>query len=247
MKVEILESQAITQLISEYWRVSILDETTSTQTEIKSSNPKPWHLIATEFQSAGRGRLDRKFEAPKYSALLFSFYIEPIRDKSDWGFIPLLAGLELANTINNLTSSDLYKCKWPNDLMANDKKIAGILAEVHGSGIVIGIGINITMTKDQLPIESASSVLLESNIKLSRNIVLANFCNNFSRSFKDWDLGMGFVEEFSEICSTLNKKVKVVDPEGERLGKALAISNSGSLILDNGEEITVGDVIHLRD
>ena len=103
------------------------------------------------------------------------------------------------------------------------------------------------MTKDQLPIESASSVLLESNIKLSRNIVLAKFCNNFALSFKNWEQGKGFIQEFSEICSTLNKKVKIVYPEGERIGKAFAISNSGALILDNGEEITVGDVIHLRD
>ena len=87
----------ISEKISQYWRVSVVEVTGSTQDDLtqlvadkKASNGD---VIATEFQSAGRGRLDRKFDAPASSALLFSFYIEPKREKSDWSFLPLLTGL----------------------------------------------------------------------------------------------------------------------------------------------------------
>lgn len=247
MKVELLESRAITELISGYWRVSVLDEITSTQTELKNSNPKKWDLITAEFQSAGRGRLNRSFEAPKSSALLFSFYIEPDRDKNDWGFIPLLAGYVLTKTVNNLTRSNTYSCKWPNDLLAGEKKIAGLLAETHGAGVIVGIGINTTIKESDLPTETASSIFLESNLILNRNLLLANFCNVFENEFSEWDKGKDFIDEYHSVSATINRKVKVVQQSGEKNGLAVGVTKGGSLIMADGEEITIGDLIHLRD
>ena len=77
MKPELLSADSITgALQSSYWRVSVVDEIDSTQNYLRTSNPKPGDLITAEYQSAGRGRLDRKFDAEKSSALLFSFYLD---------------------------------------------------------------------------------------------------------------------------------------------------------------------------
>ena len=115
-------------LATPYWRVSVVDEIDSTQSTLRASNPSAGDVLVAEFQSAGRGRLDRTFSAPKSSALLFSFYIEPTRTKTEWGFISLLAGLTVAEVLNNLTGSDSYLTKWPNDILHSGKKVAGLLA-----------------------------------------------------------------------------------------------------------------------
>ena len=105
MDLELLSSTAITgALSSPYWRVSVIEETSSTQTLLRESNPTPGSVIATEFQSAGRGRLDRTFEAAKSCALLFSFYVEPKRSRSEWGWIPLIAGMAVESVLNLVLS-----------------------------------------------------------------------------------------------------------------------------------------------
>ena len=247
MKVELLDSRAITSKLSGYWRVSIIDEISSTQTELKKQNPKNWDLLVTEFQSAGKGRLDRNFEAPKNSALLFSFYIEPKCEKNKWGFIPLIAGAVVANSVNSLTDSKNYSCKWPNDILAGGKKIAGLLVETFNNGVIVGIGINVSIDEAQLPTNQASSILLHSKKLLNRNDLLAEICNEFKLQFQKWESGEDLTSYYLEKCSTINKKVKAIQPTSERIGIAIGISKSGALLLDTGEEITVGDLIHLRD
>ncbi|MSY02706.1 MAG: biotin--[acetyl-CoA-carboxylase] ligase, partial [Actinobacteria bacterium] len=75
MKPELLSANAITSALANgYWRVSVVDEIDSTQNYLRTSNTKPGDLITAEYQSAGKGRLDRSFVAAKSSALLFSIY-----------------------------------------------------------------------------------------------------------------------------------------------------------------------------
>ncbi|MEN9735600.1 MAG: hypothetical protein RL129_310 [Actinomycetota bacterium] len=247
MKVELLDIHAITPKLSGYWRVSISEQTSSTQTDLKNQNPSGWDLIATEFQSAGRGRLDRTFESAKYSGLLFSFFIEPKRKKVDWGFISLITGAAVAKSLNKVTNNSNYSCKWPNDILANDKKIAGLLGEVYKNGVVVGIGINITTSSDELPVPTASSVLLESNLVLNRNELLAEICNEFKEAFEKWDNGHDLKDYYLDCCSTINKHVRVIGPAGEIQSKAVGITDTGALQLADGAPITVGDLIHLRD
>ena len=71
-----------------YWSVHAVEQIDSTQSALKSSSPKHGDVIVADYQSAGRGRLDRSFEAQPRTALLFSAYIEPHRHRDDWGFIP---------------------------------------------------------------------------------------------------------------------------------------------------------------
>ncbi len=110
----------ISQKISQYWRVSVVEVTGSTQDDLAAqlsrNEVKSGAVLVTEFQSAGRGRLDRTFEAPQGSALLFSLYIEPKRERSEWSFLPILAGLVTTFALSQLDPKFTVELKWPNDL-----------------------------------------------------------------------------------------------------------------------------------
>ena len=100
------ESIISAALPSNYWRVRVVEEVGSAQHELKNELVSNGDCVVAEFQHAGRGRLDRKFESVPKVALLFSFYIEPIRS-GEWGWIPLIAGVAIARTLNEETDSQI--------------------------------------------------------------------------------------------------------------------------------------------
>jgi BirA family transcriptional regulator, biotin operon repressor / biotin---[acetyl-CoA-carboxylase] ligase len=245
-----LDKSIITSLTSQYWRVSVVELTASTQSDlvalVNSSVAKPGDLIAAEFQSAGRGRLDRNFQAPSKSALLFSFYVTPKRNSESWSFISFLAAIALQEIISK-DHSEAVTLKWPNDVLIGEKKVAGLLAEQTGEGVVIGIGVNVTMTEEELPVPTATSLAISGFVNLDRNILLANFLNHFEELFKRWEEGEDFLERYLQISSTIGRKVRVEVSGREPVeGLAIAISSQGALILEDGFEVNVGDVVHLR-
>lgn len=252
-----LDQSAITASLSQYWRVSVVDLTTSTQDEIakiiSNSSVIKNEVVVAEFQSSGRGRLERSFDAPKSTALLFSFYHHPKRDKSDWGFLPLLTGMSVARALNTfILGQSPVMLKWPNDLLIGDKKLGGIIAEVNGEGLIIGVGINIQMESSQLPVDTATSLFIEGASTLDRNQILVKILSELEAALTAWDNGEIFVDRYREASATLGKQVRVLLPSGnatqsrEVESRAMDIDPSGALVLENGKRITVGDVIHLR-
>jgi len=243
------ESAMNATLLGSYWRVSVFQSLTSTQSElIAKENLQHGDVFVTEFQSAGRGRLDRTFEAAKSSALLFSLYLEPKRDKAKWSLIPLLSGLSLVNALTGLDEEIIVKLKWPNDLLINEKKVAGILAETNGNGVVVGIGLNVEMTKAQLPVPTATSLTLENFSELNRNVILPEILKKLATTIELWESSSTTVlEQYRNVSSTLGKEVEAHLPSGEILrSKAVGISDIGELQLASGARVNVGDVIHLR-
>ena len=247
MKPELLSADAIAgALASSYWRVSVVDEIDSTQNYLRTSNPKSGDVITAEYQSAGRGRLDRKFDAEKSSALLFSFYLEPKVKVEIFGYLTLLIGASVTSTINKITKTNNFKCKWPNDILFGDLKVAGLLAEKTESGVIVGVGINISTEKDELPVSHATSVFLATNALINRNTLLAQILNNLEQDLLSWQGGKDLTSKYRELSATIGKQVRVEMPDGSQIeGAAVDIDETGSLRLDNGEQITVGDVIHL--
>jgi len=245
-----LDKAVIASLTSQYWRVSVVDLTSSTQSDltelVKSKSVKSGEVLAAEFQSAGRGRLERTFDAVPKSALLFSFYIAPKRVRSDWGFISQLAAL----TMHEVVTPDLpvkANLKWPNDILIGDKKVAGLLAQTTDFGLIIGIGINVAMATQELPVETATSLAIAGSKELDRNVILAKFLNTFQSKFGEWDTGIDFVDSYSQICATLGREVQIeVIGRENRTGIAQSINKFGALLLEDGFEVNVGDVVHLR-
>lgn len=245
-----LDKSIIDGKISQYWRVSVVDLTASTQSDlaelVNSSVAKSGELIVAEFQSAGRGRLDRTFEAPPQSALLFSFYLKPKRARNDWSFLSFLAAIAMHEVISRNTH-ETVTLKWPNDILINDQKVAGLLAQQIGDGVIIGIGLNVAMSKDELPVPDATSLALAESNNLDRNFLLIDFLNRFENIFDQWESGANLVEKYRQISATIGRKVRVeVIGRDPIEGEAVAISAQGALILSDGFEVNVGDVIHLR-
>jgi BirA family biotin operon repressor/biotin-[acetyl-CoA-carboxylase] ligase len=246
-----LDRKRISEEISQYWRVSVVDITESTQADllqlVSSNEALSKQVIVSEYQSAGRGRLDRNFEAAPMSALTFSMYIEPKVDKAEWSFLTLLSALSVREAITSLDGAISLEVKWPNDLLIGEKKCAGIIAQATEKGVVIGIGINVGMKEAELPVPTATSLAIEGSLELDRNRILAAILNHFEVNLQIWELGKSFITEYKEASATIGAMVEVTLPGGDVLkSKAIGITDAGELLLDSGEAITVGDVVHLR-
>lgn len=246
-----LDEAEINSKITPYWRVSVVELTGSTQNDllqlVESNNALDGQVIVTEYQSSGRGRLDRTFEAPAQSALLFSFYIKPRKQRTEWGFIPLIAGLSLLRAITTIDTAMNVSLKWPNDLIINEKKCAGIIAQTTTEGIVLGIGLNVSMTLEELPVLNATSLVIEGSTITDRNFLLSHILNTFAELFEAWEEGSELLNEYANASSTIGKVVRIDLPGGENIEATVArISHLGELVLDDGRHVSAGDVIHLR-
>ena len=246
-----LDPKRITEEISQYWRVSVVDITESTQVDllqlVSSNQALSKRVIVSEFQSAGRGRLDRNFEAAPMTALTFSMYIEPKVEKTEWSFLTLLAALSVREAIASLDSTTRIDIKWPNDLLIGEKKCAGIIAQATDKGVVIGIGINVGMNESELPVPTATSLAIEGSLELDRNIILGAILNHFEVNLQIWELGKSFISEYKEASATIGANIEVSLPGGKLIkSRAIGVSDAGELLLESGEAVTVGDVVHLR-
>ena len=241
----------------------MVDITGSTQNDltalIRNNKAREGDVLVSEFQSAGRGRLDRSFIAEPGSALLFSFFVipkvNPSEAKRELGWIPLLAGQALCAALEeNLQFDSVQRplLKWPNDILINDRKVAGILAEridsINETGVVIGIGINFFATREELPVPNATSLVLEGFREPDREMLLISFLWKMSEYLTRWEDGdLSLLSEYRDRSGTLGQAVTVELPTGEIIeGDAASIDPSGALLLRDGRQITVGDVVHLR-
>jgi BirA family biotin operon repressor/biotin-[acetyl-CoA-carboxylase] ligase len=232
-----LKVDEINSKVAQYWSVSVTEETASTQSDLVR-NFKVGNVLVAEYQSAGRGRLDRKFEVPPRKGLTFSFCISA---QKDLGWIPLITGLATARAINKYLNSNIVKIKWPNDLIIDGKKLAGILSEKCDAGIVVGIGINIYQNQDELPIADAISLSMIGQI--NRDDLLIEILNELGSALSDIEKQKTL---YREICATIGSRVRATLPDGQVIEDlALGISDDGSLLL-NSREIRVGDIVHLR-
>lgn len=246
-----LDPALISEKISRYWRVSVVEVTGSTQDDLSRSVKKDSTLsgsvLIANFQSSGRGRLDRTFTAPPSSALTLSFYLTPNLDRAEWSFLPLLTGLSAVSSLKKLDPDLRVSLKWPNDLLVNGRKLGGILAEATSDGVVIGIGVNVAMAQNRLPIKDATSLLLEDFTCLDRNSIAVELLNAFHDLYERWQVGEDMRHLYRENCETLGLNIAAKSPNGSTAtGKATDISRTGELILESGLRVSVGDIVHLR-
>jgi BirA family biotin operon repressor/biotin-[acetyl-CoA-carboxylase] ligase len=137
--------------------------------------------------------------------------------------------------------------KWPNDLLIDDMKVGGIISTVVGEGVVIGIGINVSTTVTELPVESATSLAIAGVGKLDRNLLLPLLLDSLEKDFTEWDKGESFLEKYSSLSATLGREVTITGPaESTFQSRVLSFDEQGQLHLEDGQIVTVGDVIHLR-
>src|SRR5690606_5726381 len=144
-------------------KLVVLPECPSTNAELRerAADAVAWpHLsvLLTDTQTAGRGRLDRTWSTPPGASLAISVLLRDLPAEADaWGWIPLAAGVAMTDAVATQLPGHEVGLKWPNDVLVDGRKICGILAEVAGGAVIVGTGVNTTMTAQQLPVPTATS------------------------------------------------------------------------------------------
>jgi BirA family biotin operon repressor/biotin-[acetyl-CoA-carboxylase] ligase len=140
-------------------------------------------VAVTDHQTAGRGRLGRQWEAPPGTALLCSIALRPPADRPR-PQLSLVAGVALADTLER-TLGLAVQIKWPNDVMLNRRKVAGVLAEARGKAVILGIGVNVNQTRDELP-ERAGSLRMLTGHEWERATVLTSLLVDLEVAYDEW-------------------------------------------------------------
>ncbi|GAA2392012.1 biotin--[acetyl-CoA-carboxylase] ligase [Nonomuraea africana] len=144
--------------------VTVVDRAGSTNADLAErakSGEREGAVLIAETQLAGRGRLGRVWNAPPRSGLTFSVLLRPDVPQLRQGWLPLLFGVAAASAVRRVAGVDV-RLKWPNDLLVGERKLAGILAErVETGAVVVGMGLNVSLRADELPVGTATSIAIE--------------------------------------------------------------------------------------
>jgi BirA family transcriptional regulator, biotin operon repressor / biotin---[acetyl-CoA-carboxylase] ligase len=157
----------------------------STQALLEPSMPEG-ALALDDVQTAGRGRLGRTWEAPPGTAILCSILLKPPPGRR-LPQLALVAGVAVADALERLTDLAV-QIKWPNDVMLRRRKVAGCLAELREGAVVLGIGINVNQTREELP-EGAGSLRTLTGREHDREELLAQVLQDLERRYGEWTAG----------------------------------------------------------
>jgi BirA family transcriptional regulator, biotin operon repressor / biotin---[acetyl-CoA-carboxylase] ligase len=252
-----LEQRALQDVAGPDWSVQLVAEADSTNA-VAASAPGRNLVVIAEHQTAGRGRLSRTWETPAGAALTFSAVFDPVVDAAWWPVIPLAAGMAVARAIGAPA-----RLKWPNDVVLGEEKVCGILVErlaTTPAYAVIGIGINVDQRRDELPVETATSLAL-AGLPRDRTEL-------FGQVLRELRFALvalarrphTVVGQYRGLSATLDRRVRIDLPGGRILeGKAFDIDEHGALVVAHEEPraqgwaslprtttVGAGDVVHLR-
>ncbi|GAA1588232.1 biotin--[acetyl-CoA-carboxylase] ligase [Actinoplanes couchii] len=245
-------------------RIEVREETGSTNADVAAAaaQGEPEGLVVVaESQIAGRGRRDRQWTSPPRAGITVSVLLRPgpAVPASAYGWLPLLAGVALVEAVTRVSAVEAA-LKWPNDLLVGERKCAGILAEVSGDAVVVGIGLNVSTRAGELPETTgvpATSLRVAGAEKIDRDPLLKALLRGIDRWYGGWreasgDAEMcGLLAAYQRHCTTIGRDVRVLLPAGgERTGEAVAVDRDGQLVVRTGEavdfRVSAGDVLHVR-
>ena len=250
-----LDASALSEAAGPDWSVTLLAETGSTNAAA-AADAVAGSIVVADHQTAGRGRLDRHWETPPGTALTFSAVVDPQLADGDWPLLPLATALAVADGVRRSADVD-PRLKWPNDLLLTGDhgggKVAGILLERVANPAdpdrplaVIGIGINVGMTREQLPVPTATSLAI-AGARVGRTevfaAVVASLSHVLARLAEDPE---AVLDQYRGACTTIGRRVEVHLPDGTVFtGHAEDVDEHGRLVVD-GRPVGAGDVVHVR-
>lgn len=244
------------------WTIHRVDATGSTNADlVREAVHGAAHgtVLVADVQLAGRGRLGRTWVAPPGDALLFSILLRPEAvPVPRRGWIGGILGLATVDALAG-PAGVRAALKWPNDVLVDGRKIAGILAELAGEALVVGMGLNVTVSREVLPRPDATSLLLEGARPeaCDRDALLAAVLGRLGPLLARWQAAGGDVDasgiraEYLARCATIGSRVAVHLPGGDRIaGTAVDVDSGGAIVIAGGDgerwRFVAGDVIHLR-
>lgn len=216
----------------------------STQALVDTSLPEG-AIVVADHQTAGRGRLGHTWEAPAGKALLVSVLLRPPAERNI-AEISLVAGVAVADALERTLGLSV-QLKWPNDVMLRRRKVAGCLAEARDGVVVLGIGVNVNQTRDELP-PNAGSVLTLTGRELDREELLTMILDDLAARYADW-CGDGLDAVYEGLGPRDFLRGRQVSVNGTS-GVATMIDRQGRLeiAVGHGALVTVdsGEVIYDR-
>lgn len=237
----------------------VLTSTGSTNADVaaaaRSGHPEGLVVVA-ESQEQGRGRLDRSWVSPPRAGLTFSMLFRPSVDPARLPLLTLLVASATAYAVIDRTDV-VVRVKWPNDLVVEDRKLAGLLAEVVGDAVVVGIGLNVSTSRDELPRDDATSLALERGRgpePVDRGPLLLAVLRAVGAAYRTWVAADGSADlvlgPYRALSATIGRPVRAELPDGRVIeGTAVDVGAGGQLVIDNSDarhEVTAADVLHLR-
>jgi BirA family biotin operon repressor/biotin-[acetyl-CoA-carboxylase] ligase len=241
------------------WSVTRLAETGSTNDDLavaaRQGAPDRTVLV-TDHQTAGRGRLGRRWEAPPGANLLVSVLVRPAAATATatgrlHGVTQAmaLAARQACAEVAGFTP----ELKWPNDLLVDDRKLAGILAEAVADGgrvaaVVVGMGLNVAWP--EAPTVDTVSAAAVAGRPVDRDALLDAILEHLDERLAQWEHDSdALTDDYRAALGTIGRQVRVETPSAVLEGVAVDVRPGGELVVDAGgtrHEIGVGDVIHLR-
>ncbi|MEZ5117200.1 MAG: biotin--[acetyl-CoA-carboxylase] ligase [Candidatus Nanopelagicales bacterium] len=253
----------------------LLGAVPSTNAEIESralAGAAEGLVVVAEEQTAGRGRLGRRWDSPASSGLTWSVLLRPDEVPQErYGWLPLLTGVAVAGALRDATGVPVA-LKWPNDLVVDGpdraggpgpRKLGGILLErlpAAGSALVVGVGLNVDSAAAELPVDQATSLAVEGADPV-REDLLAAALTALGRRYRAWrsaggdPVRSGLREAYRTACLTVGRPVRVRRAgEEDLVGTAVDVDDDGRLLVrpdgaTSGASlvaVAAGDVLHVR-
>ncbi len=243
--------------LSLFSRIDVVESTGSTNADLIAQAVDPevdGRVLVAEHQGSGRGRHERSWASPPRAQVAVSILVRPSGiDPAVLGWLPLLTGVAVVDAVRATTGLDA-KLKWPNDVLIDGRKVAGILAEVASAGeqpaVVIGTGVNVSLTEDELPVPHAISLTLAGAGEVDRDELVLAMLRAFAGHFTRWRAANWDIEvvaaAYRDRCATLGAQVRAELPGGNVLtGVATDVDAFGRLLIGD-RPVSAGDVTHLR-
>lgn len=239
------------------WRqLDVVDHTGSTNADLlarAAAEDVDGAVLIAEQQSAGRGRMGRSWAAAPRAQITMSIAVAPRSvPVTAWGWLPLAAGVAVVDAVAAETHVN-PGLKWPNDVLVGDRKLAGILTEVAPSGrvIVVGIGLNVTLSREEAGEPGATSLLALGVQRPDRNRLVRALLQELGRRVTQWrNTDAELLADYRVRSMTVGSRVRASLPGGrEVVGVARGIDEQGRLRLESDGEtlaMSAGDVMHLR-
>ena len=194
--------------------------------------------VVTDWQSAGRGRRGRRWEAPPGSSLLVSVLLRPAPAHANGAL--MAAGLAALEACARAADVDA-RLKWPNDVVAPAGKLGGILSELHAGAVVVGLGLNVGW-QGPLP-QGATCLAALAGRPVDRPALLVAYLVALDRLCDEAPAAV--LAAWRAACSTIGRAVRVELPDRTVEGMATGVTDDGRLVVD-GVTVSAGDVVHLR-
>lgn len=259
--VDIERVRAALAGVAAWTQVDRVPETGSTNADLAAAahaGAPGGRVLVTEHQTAGRGRFARRWETPRGTSIGMSVLVRSARPVSDWGWLSLLTGVAVADGIERATGATpgRVQLKWPNDVLLDGRKVCGILSErVEGvaglpAAAIIGMGLNISMADHELPVATATSLLL-AGLPTDRDAVIVEILRRLAELLRQWERHGDVRDSYARRCASIGRDLRVMEsPESVLMGRGVDVDDQGRLVvqLTDGtrRRFAAGDVHHLR-